>query len=288
MKKVILASIGLLFFSGMSLVYGQAGNGILERSKAVFLNPDTSIVMIAAHRGAHQHAPENSIQSFTDAINLGIDIIELDVRCTKDGQLVVMHDKTVDRTTNGKGEVSKLTLQEIKQLQLTFNGQITKEKVPTLEEALLHTKGKILIDLDIKSVDCAGRIVETVVKTGTTGNCMFFVGEPEHLKMLKQMNKDLMVLARSHSAGEIDSYFATGKPDAIHIDDSHHTKEVIEQIRKYGAKSWTNALGPIDKKVKAGDINAFKEAISNGAGIIQTDYPAELKQFLTGLKKYHQ
>src|ERR1041384_6364020 len=99
-------------------------------SKA-FHDRSSKVIMIASHRGTHLEAPENSIAAFRKAIELGIDIIELDVRCTKEGIPVVMHDKTVDRTTNGKGKVEDLTLEQIKQLRLKHKGTLTDEKVPT-------------------------------------------------------------------------------------------------------------------------------------------------------------
>jgi len=96
------------------------------------------------HRGARAYEPENTLGSFKKALELGVDAVELDIRGTKDGEIVVIHDAKVDRTTNGKGSVSELTLEEIKQL-VTEKG----EKIPTLEEALdfLDKKAKILIEL---------------------------------------------------------------------------------------------------------------------------------------------
>ncbi|MEM2913929.1 MAG: glycerophosphodiester phosphodiesterase family protein, partial [Candidatus Bathyarchaeia archaeon] len=82
------------------------------------------------HRGARAYEPENTLRSFKKAIDLGVDAVELDVRRTKDNELVVIHDAEVDKTTNGKGLVNMLTLREIKQLD-TKKG----EKIPTLEEA---------------------------------------------------------------------------------------------------------------------------------------------------------
>ena len=96
------------------------------------------------HRGARAYEPENTLRSFKRAIELGVNAVELDIRRTKDGEVVVIHDAKVDKTKNGKGLVSELTLEEIKQL-VTEKG----ERIPTLEEALdfLDKKVKILIEL---------------------------------------------------------------------------------------------------------------------------------------------
>ena len=82
------------------------------------------------HRGARAYAPENTLASFKKALEIGVDAVELDVRKTKDNQIVVIHDADVKRTTNGEGLVSELTLKEIK--NLSADG----EKIPTLEETL--------------------------------------------------------------------------------------------------------------------------------------------------------
>ena len=94
---------------------------------------------IFAHRGSKGTHPENTLASFKEAVRVGSDGIELDVHLTKDGQLVVIHDETVDRTTNGTGEIRTLTLAEIKELDAGswFNERFAGEKIPTLEEVLL-------------------------------------------------------------------------------------------------------------------------------------------------------
>ena len=94
---------------------------------------------IFAHRGSKGTHPENTLASFKEAVRVGSDGIELDVHLTKDGHLVVIHDETVDRTTNGTGEIRSLTLAEIKELDAGswFHNKYAGEKIPTLEEVLL-------------------------------------------------------------------------------------------------------------------------------------------------------
>lgn len=94
---------------------------------------------IFAHRGSKGTHPENTLASFKEAVRVGSDGIELDVHLTKDGYLVVIHDETVDRTTNGTGEIRNLTLAEIKAMDAGswFHNKYAGEKIPTLEEVLL-------------------------------------------------------------------------------------------------------------------------------------------------------
>lgn len=127
-----------------------------------------TIVIVVAHRGDWRNFPENSLEAIDNAIKMGVDIVELDVKKTKDGELILMHDRTLDRTTTGKGLVSENTLSDIRKLNLRNGCNIrTIHKVPTLEEALLHAKGKIMINLDQADL-YFDQIYELMKKTGTT------------------------------------------------------------------------------------------------------------------------
>ncbi|MED5402209.1 MAG: glycerophosphodiester phosphodiesterase family protein, partial [Planctomycetota bacterium] len=109
---------------------------------------------ICAHRGASDTHPENTIKAFREAIRLGAQMIEFDVALSRDGQLVLMHDSTVDRTTNGKGPVSQLTLEELKKLDAgTFKAKhFGGEQVPTLDEALAMMPENIWLNVHLKEV----------------------------------------------------------------------------------------------------------------------------------------
>jgi len=119
-------------------------------------------VLIFAHRGCSTKAPENTISAFRKAFEMGADGVELDVRQTKDGRLVIIHDPTVDRTTNGRGFVEEHTLDEIRKLVIEGG-----EHVPTLYEALKLASeyGKMLL-IDLKVVDAESELVEEVKKCG--------------------------------------------------------------------------------------------------------------------------
>jgi glycerophosphoryl diester phosphodiesterase len=101
---------------------------------------------IIAHRGASAHAPENTIAAFQLALEQGADGIELDVMLSKDGHLVVIHDDTVDRTTDGKGYVREMTLEELKSLD-AGEGQ----SIPTLDEVFKAFGGRLIINVELKN-----------------------------------------------------------------------------------------------------------------------------------------
>src|SRR5579872_3401818 len=110
-------------------------------------------ILASAHRGEHQHHPENSLPAMQAAIDAGMDYVEIDVRTTSDGQLVFMHDATVNRMTGGKGKVAEMTFDQIRALDLgtKFPGQFPGLKVPTFDEVLdLAKTGGIGIYVDTK------------------------------------------------------------------------------------------------------------------------------------------
>lgn len=158
MKPLFLLTV---FLSSCILAGAQNNNKIsLLRSKG-----STDYVWVAAHRADYVFAPENSIQALENAIYFGADLIETDVRLTKDGHVIMMHDYTVDRMTNGTGRVSNLTLEEIKALRLKNNwGGATDYQVPTLEEFIQVAKGKVCLYLDKASYDLPGHEEGHLVK----------------------------------------------------------------------------------------------------------------------------
>jgi glycerophosphoryl diester phosphodiesterase len=110
------------------------------------------MVANVAHRGASGNYPENTLLAFQKALEIGVDEIELDLYLTKDGHLIIMHDSTVDRTTDGTGAISDLTLAEIKALDAggVFGEQFRGERVPTWEEALELVQGKVGLNVHLK------------------------------------------------------------------------------------------------------------------------------------------
>ena len=110
------------------------------------------MVANVAHRGASGNYPENTLIAFQKALEIGVDEIELDLYLTKDDHLIVMHDGTVDRTTDGTGAISELTLDEIKTLDAgrVFGEQFWGERVPTWEEALDLVQGKVRLNVHLK------------------------------------------------------------------------------------------------------------------------------------------
>ncbi len=114
-------------------------------------------MIITSHRGAGSLEPENTLRAMQRAIALGVDQIETDAQLTRDGYLVLMHDPTVDRTTDGTGKVAELTFAEIRRLNAGHG-----ECVPTLQEALALTRGKVVLQIELKGPGTALPVVQAV------------------------------------------------------------------------------------------------------------------------------
>lgn len=138
------------------------------------------------HRGARAYEPENTLRSFKKALEIGVDAIELDVRKTKDNYLIVIHDADVKRTTNGKGLVADLALEEIKRLDTEKN-----EKIPTLEEALdfIDKKAKIIIEL--KEPGYEKKILSLIRSRKLDKNVIIVSFNEDALRKVRQLNKEV-------------------------------------------------------------------------------------------------
>lgn len=138
------------------------------------------------HRGASAYELENTLSSFQMAIELGVDAVELDIRSTRDGAIVVIHDENVDRTTNGTGSVRGMTLEEIKGL-LTRNG----EKIPTLEEALDFLDKRVKILIELKDGGLEEKTLDLVRKKGLERNVIIISFLEGALRRVRELDKDI-------------------------------------------------------------------------------------------------
>jgi glycerophosphoryl diester phosphodiesterase len=163
--------------------------------QAIFRSRPVAPLRIAAHRGGRAYAPENTLAAFKDAIAQGVDAIEFDVQMTKDGELVVIHDTTVDRTTNGTGAVRDLTLAKIRALD-AGDGQ----QVPTLDEVLqLARAAGMPVFAETKAAHLYSGVEEKLVNTleqaGLVEAAVVQSFERASLDRLHDLNPNLMLCA---------------------------------------------------------------------------------------------
>jgi glycerophosphoryl diester phosphodiesterase len=272
----------LLFISS----FGSAQS--IDKILAKFHDANSEYVMVAAHRAGHNGFVENSIPAIQHAMDLGVDIIELDVKVTKDGVVVLNHDGTIDRTTNGTGNPEEYTWKDLQNFRLKMpDGTLTNERLATFEEALNLVKGKAMIDIDIKTSNLKP-IIDVIKKTNTANQVFFFDNDYDALKEVLSMMPEAIIMPRAYSYEMADSALKVFTPAVVHIDESFYTPEVTSLIRTKNARIWINALGEQDYLIHEGETEkALKNLLKYGANIIQTDEPELLIPLLElrGLRK---
>ncbi|TLX75965.1 glycerophosphodiester phosphodiesterase family protein [Labilibacter sediminis] len=292
---LIICSFNLAACTQQSLERNKNQNN-LEKITKHLKNSTDNYVMVAAHRGDWRNAPENSIQAIKNCIKMRVDIVEIDVRMTKDSILVLMHDKTIDRTTTGKGKITDWTLDSLKNLQLKNGcGIRTHHNIPTLKEAMLVTKGKILVNLD----KCSGYmdLAYNVLKETGTVNQVIFKGSKD-IDQVKEKYGDLlseiiyMPIIKENTpylSGHVDDFIIENKPLAFEVlfnDDDSPMFEMIQNIKNKGSRIWVNTLweslcGEHTDDLAIDDPDgSWGWVIDKGANIIQTDRPELLLEYL--------
>jgi glycerophosphoryl diester phosphodiesterase len=258
---------------------------------------DSTSVIVVAHRGDWRNFPENSLEAIDNAIKMGVDIVELDVKKTKDGELILMHDRTLDRTTTGKGLVSENTLSDIRKLNLRNGCNIrTIHKVPTLEEALLHAKGKIMINLDQADL-YFDQIYELMKKTGTTKQIIMKGRRPvaEVKKQFGDYLEDVIYmpivdLDASGAEKHIEAFIKDMSPVAfelLFVKDTNLLPKKFATTLNGRSLIWYNTLwdtmagGHDDDMSLQNPDSGYGYLIDTlGCRIIQTDRPAYLLDYL--------
>lgn len=293
MKRIYLSFVALVI-SGQMLAQDRV-NVIREK----LLTRDQSSVIVASHRGDWRNFPENSLPAIDNAIEMGVDIVELDVQRTKDGVLILMHDGTLDRTTTGKGKVSEVTMDSIAKLKLKNGCAIrTIHKVPTLEEALIHAKGKIMLNLD-KADRYFEEVYALMKKTGTTKQ-VIMKGNKSAEAVKKQFGNYLedviympiVNLDKENAKQQIEKFSCDMNPVAfelLFVKDSNPLPVDVKSMLDGKSLIWYNTLwdtmaGGHDDDLSLQDPNAGYGYLIDtlGCRIIQTDRPQYLLDYLRG------
>jgi len=293
-----LVLLGLIFFGLVSQAQ-QPGQKL-----ASLFQGNQKEVLVAAHRGDWRNTPENSIKSLLNSIENGFDIMELDVKMSKDSQLVVMHDNTIDRSTNGKGKPEDYTLAELKAFRLRNGlGRVTNHTIPTLTEMMEAAKGKIIINVD-KGNKWLPQVFEVLKSTGTLAQTIVNVDGNISLQQLQQATAIpekvyvmvVVAMKRPDALSLIESYKGHQRIVIQPIFDTD-TLASIKQLPRIAKKQvlWLNSLWPSlnggHDDDRAVEENQPEESwgwlLDHQPAIIQTDRPAELLNYLQG-KGRHQ
>jgi glycerophosphoryl diester phosphodiesterase len=237
---------------------------------------------IVAHRGLLRHAPENTLANFRACLELRIGF-EFDVQRTKDGQLVCIHDDTLDRTTNGSGKVSEKTLAEIQRLDAGrwFAPEFTGERVPTVEEVLKlvaeYKQHEILVAVDLKAEGVERDVVRLAEEHHILHRLLFIgrtISEPQVRAAIKQVSKHAQTTALANNSEEFPQAIETADADWVYL----RFLPSLEQMR---AVHHAGKIAFIAGVTVSGDVpQNWQQAAEAGMDGILTDYPLTLRAAL--------
>lgn len=237
-----------------------------------------SRTLIVAHRGLLKHAPENTLANFRACLELRIGF-EVDVRRSKDGTLVCVHDDTVDRTTNGLGAVSSLTLAELKKLDAGawFSPAFAGERIPTFDEVLdvikTHGHDPVLIAIDLKAQDIEADCVKAAKTREVLDRLLFIgnaIGDPNVRRKLREVDSATHVACLAQTAKDLGASLADKDSDWAYLR-FVPTREQVDRIDKSGKRAFI--AGPAVVGIETAN---WRSAITVGVNGLLTDFPLEL------------
>ena len=271
-----------------------------EMIAAQIHNPNSKYVVVACHRGDWRNYPENSIPAIESIIRMGADIMELDLKLTKDSVLVLSHDWTIDRCTTGKGRVSDYTLDELKQFRLRRAHGVATDSlhICTLREALECCKDRICVNVD-QGYEYYDMVLAITEELGVTDQILIkgkhsvaTVAEKMAAHEHNMMYMPIIDIQKEQGQKLFQEYMDTKTvPLAYEVCWKKLTPEVSDCFKKVvesGSKLWVNTIwGSLcgylddDKALDCGDpAEVYDQVIALGASMIQTDRPELLLNYL--------
>lgn len=243
--------------------------------KNQFPAPKNGNTYVIAHRGAHRHAPENSITAYRKAIEMGCDFVEIDLRKTKDGRFVSVHNETIDAYFEHKtGKVKDFTLAELKQIPLAKNNTGPEiQYIPTFEEILGLCKGKIGIYLDLKEPDIENQ-VRIIKEHGMERDIIWYIPADYHkaVDQLKLYCDECLVMPDPGKEKNLLPVLQKIHPQIIATDMGQLSASFVDTSHKNGAMVFVDDHEATETE--------WTHIIKFGTDGIQTDKPEELIQFL--------
>ncbi|RLI04269.1 hypothetical protein DRO26_04925, partial [Candidatus Bathyarchaeota archaeon] len=222
-------------------------------------------VLCIAHRGASGYEPENTLRAIRTAITMGADMVEVDVRPSRDGYLMVIHDETVDRTTDGSGYVENMSLNELKKLDAGMN-----EKIPILEEVVETIKGKVKLVVELKKAGMEEKVVKIFEQTNMVEEVIVTSFIHESVKKVKELNQKIKtgIIFKCTPINPV-KLAREAKADVIFPEYRYTTEEMIKKIHDEGL---TVYIWTINNRQLADSF------IETGVDGIVTDKPDILSQ----------
>lgn len=257
--------------------------------KAFFKHGEKNFPIISGHRGGMTKGfPENSMETFANTLKYMPSFFEIDPRLTKDSVAVLMHDATLERTTNGTGKLSDYTYAEIQKLRLKDPaGNLTDCKIPTLKEAILWSKGKTVMNLDKKDVPL--EMTARILKECNNEAVMLTVHNAKQAKFYLNQNPNWMLSVHIKTKKAFDEYEKAGIPwgSVIAYIGSAYTpenRELMRLLQQKGVMVMISSAPSYDKLATAQErAQAYLDIFKGGADILESDLPVEVAQAIKNM-----
>lgn len=259
------------------LLIAFLGNVEATAQNAPVLPAAKNKLVVIAHRGNHVNVPENSLASYEEAIKSGADYVEIDLRTSKDGILMILHDATVDRMTNGQGNVADKTWAELQSLQLKNPkaDDPTAYRIPEFREVLRLCKNRIYIYLDFKNADVA-ETWKQIQAEGMEKQIVVYLNKvPDYKKwrsVAPQMPLMTSLFDEVKNKDQLRYFLGQVKIEAL---DNIYDKEMVQAAQSEGVSVWLDVQSPSEGP------EAWNNALQKGVNGIQTDQPEVLVKYLT-------
>lgn len=249
---------------------------------------DEAPPIIQGHRGTRENGlPENSIAALAYVLEQMPAVFEIDPRLTKDSVIIVFHDATLDRTTNGTGKVKDYTWEELQQLNLkNKDGEITEHTIPTLAEVFEWARGKTVLLLDKKDVPLS-MIADMIREYDANNYVVSLVRSVEDATFYFNDEPRRMFAISFREPEAFQPYLDLGIPTrqifaCIGTGISEKTDEINGMMRGYGIRSLISAAPTYDKlETEEECTEAYRKVIESGITILESDYPVETARLLS-------
>ena len=237
--------------------------------------------LVSAHRGDHTHAPENTLKAFANAIEAGADYVEIDLRTTRDSQLVIMHDASVNRMTAGTGLVRDMNWDSLRLLRVRDRAhpEWGEYEIPTFDQVLELCRGKIGIYLDFKNADPA-LAYKAIQRFGMEDQVIVYINAPQQFygwrRVAPHMPLMVSLPGNVRTADSLAGFLANYHPDILDGDWDGYTPEMVTLATKNGYLVFPDIQGPNESPA------LWEAAVGKGIRALQTDHAGDLVAWLNG------
>jgi glycerophosphoryl diester phosphodiesterase len=264
--------------AGVDWVQTDRAEEVLARQSLKKIGPGR--VRVAHHRGAGRYAPENTLESLRKALALGADFVEFDVRTTRDGGFVLLHDGSLNRTTSGRGMVRQRAAAEVAALDAGswFGRPFAGSRVPTLDAFLdAATPSGVWLYVDAKDI-APEALAGALARHGLTDRAVVYQGVA-YLEKLKSVAPTLRRMPPLHDPSQLDAIAERVRPYAVDARWTILSKPLIDRCHALEIKVFSDAIGANES------VERYQRAVRDGLDLIQTDHPVRVLRALELLER---